>query len=150
MDDFSIAPGVANAFGLIGSAANSIQPGKRPLSSMSPTIVLDADANPIFSCGAAGGPKILTTVLQLIVGRLDLNMSLDECVRAPRVHHQWQPDRAVVESSLSDEVIDKLAAKGHTIEKTPRASVAQAIAIDNQLLSAMADPRVPSSAMGVE
>ncbi|MEZ6074388.1 MAG: gamma-glutamyltransferase [Pirellulaceae bacterium] len=84
MDDFSIAPGVRNAFGLLGSEANVIAPGKRPLSSMSPTIVLDDDRKPILSCGAAGGPKIITTVLQVLVRVLDLSESIERAIAAPR------------------------------------------------------------------
>lgn len=153
MDDFSIAPGVRNAFGLLGSEANVIAPGKRPLSSMSPTIVLDDDRKPILSCGAAGGPKIITTVLQVLVRVLDLGQSIEQAIAAPRVHHQWSPDVAVCENALDDQTVDQLAKMGHKIQRIGSAAVAQGIAMqriagDNAQLTAASDPRVASSAMG--
>ena len=158
MDDFSIAPGVRNAFGLIGSQANLVAPGKRPLSSMSPTIVIDGDRNPVLSCGAAGGPKIITTVLQVLVRTLDLGESIEQAIAAPRIHHQWSPDVAVCENAMEEAVIEQLAAMGHHIERIGSAAVSQGLtrqlsqrpARDDAdvLLSAAADPRVASSAMG--
>ena len=158
MDDFSIAPGVRNAFGLLGSDANLVAPGKRPLSSMSPTVVLDDDRNPVLSCGAAGGPKIITTVLQVLVRALDLGESIERAIAAPRVHHQWSPDVAVSENAVDEKVVEQLAAMGHTIERIGSAAVSQGISIqgtprqagDNSdvLLNAASDPRVASSAMG--
>src|SRR5439155_9751119 len=91
MDDFSIAPGQPNAFGLIGAEANAVEPRKRPLSSMSPTIVLE-NGQPILTLGAAGGPTIITQVVQTLVRRLDLNLPLDQALAQPRIHHQWSPD----------------------------------------------------------
>lgn len=151
MDDFSIAPGVRNAFGLVGSSANAVAPGKRPLSSMSPTIVLDALGKPILSCGAAGGPKIITTVLQLLVRTLDLGQSLEQSLAEPRVHHQWSPDSAVCESSLTDDVMAKLHDMGHAIERLRSVAVAQGVEFSaGDMLRSASDPRVPSSALGVE
>lgn len=153
MDDFSIAPGVRNAFGLLGSDANLVAPSKRPLSSMSPTIVLDADRNPVLSCGAAGGPKIITAVLQVLVRALDLGESIERAIAAPRVHHQWSPNVAVCENALDDTIVEQLSAMGHSIQRIRSAAVAQGItrqAGDNSdiRLTAASDPRVASSAMG--
>src|SRR5690606_2836971 len=92
MDDFSIMPGVPNAFGLVGAENNAIAPGKRPLSSMSPTIVLDQEKQPILSIGAAGGPKIITAVLLGIVRYLDFEQPLSQAIGDPRFHHQWRPN----------------------------------------------------------
>ncbi len=90
MDDFSIQPGVPNAYGLVGSEANRVQPGKRPLSSMSPTLVLK-DGKPLLTTGAAGGPTIITQVVQSLVNIIDRGMPVREALAAPRVHHQWRP-----------------------------------------------------------
>jgi gamma-glutamyltranspeptidase/glutathione hydrolase len=148
MDDFSIAPGVRNAFGLVGSAANAVAPGKRPLSSMSPTIVVDGDGAPLLSCGAAGGPKIITTTLQVLVRVLDLGESIDQALAAPRLHHQWSPDKAVCEKAFEAGVIEELSKRGHAVERISRAAVAQGMSIASSgELTAASDPRVPSSAM---
>ncbi len=148
MDDFSIAPGVRNAFGLVGSAANAVAPGKRPLSSMSPTLVLDESMRPLLSCGAAGGPKIITTALQILVRVLDLKQSIAEAISAPRVHHQWSPDQAVCERAVDDETRAALASMGHRVTQVARASVAQGLTITPAgELTAASDPRVPSAAL---
>ncbi len=149
MDDFSIAPGVRNAFGLVGSKANVIAPGKRPLSSMSPTIVLAADGEPMLSCGAAGGPKIITAVLQILVRVLDLGQSIDEAIAAPRVHHQWSPDKAICENAIAEPIVDRLIEYGHQVSRIPTAAVAQGVAIQGHELTSAADRRVPSAAMGI-
>ena len=146
LDDFSLAPGVRNAFGLLGSEANLIAPGKRPLSSMSPTIVLDADQRPVLSCGAAGGPRIITAVLQILVRTLDLGQPLDEALAAPRVHQQWSPDQSVCEQSLPESLYQELESMGHNVRRIASSAVAQGISWDGQQLMAAADPRVPSSA----
>ena len=148
MDDSSIAPEVRNAFGLLGSEANVIAPGKRPLSSMRPPIVLDDDRKPILSCGAAGGPKIITTVLQVLVRVLDLGESIERAIAAPRVHHQWSPDVAVCENALDDQTAQQLANMGHKIQRISSAAVAQGISLHDSQLTAAADPRVASSALG--
>ncbi len=148
MDDFSIAPGVRNAFGLVGSQANAVAAGKRPLSSMSPTIVLNDAGQPILSCGAAGGPKIITTTLQVLVRVLDLGQSIDEAIAAPRLHHQWSPDKAVCENAVSAELVAELARRGHSIEQIKRAAVSQGLArLESGAMIAASDPRVPSSAL---
>lgn len=146
MDDFSLAPGVRNAFGLLGSAANQLAPGKRPLSSMSPTIVVRQDGSPCFTCGAAGGPRIITAVLQALVSRMDLGLELSETISSPRVHHQWSPDRAVLERRVPEAVFKAMKKKGHDVSRANSLAVAQAIAIESGQLMAASDPRVSSAA----
>lgn len=148
MDDFSIAPNTPNAFGLVGSENNSIAPGKRPLSSMSPTLVLNDKQQPVLSCGAAGGPKIITAVLRILTAVLDQNLSVADAVAAPRVHHQWQPDEAVVEERLPESILSDLKNRGHVTRSISASAIAQAIQwTSDGNLQAASDPRVPSSAM---
>jgi gamma-glutamyltranspeptidase/glutathione hydrolase len=148
MDDFSAQPGTPNAFGLLGSKNNAIEPGKRPLSSMSPTIVL-RDGRPVLTLGAAGGPKIISQIVLAIIQALDLRMPLDQSIGASRWHHQWHPDRLMVEASLESEWIERLTARGHEVEILESAGVMQAIMCDaaGQFLGA-SDPRVPGEALG--
>jgi len=144
MDDFSSQPGVPNTFGLIGAENNAIEPGKRPLSSMSPTIVLDGKGEPVLTVGAAGGPKIITQVVQTIVRRLDFRQTLTDAVSAPRVHHQWRPDRVLTEELVSEAVQAHLKNLGHKIELIERSGVTQAIAVEaDGPLVGVHDPRVP-------
>jgi gamma-glutamyltranspeptidase/glutathione hydrolase len=137
MDDFSISPGVPNAFGLVGSKANAIEPGKRPLSSMSPTMVLDLQDQPVMTCGAAGGPRIINATLQTLLRCLDLGVPIGEAIAASRLHHQWQPDILSCEGSLGgpfdrakqqpNQLIDQLKAKGHQIKLAGTLAIAQGI-----------------------
>jgi gamma-glutamyltranspeptidase/glutathione hydrolase len=144
MDDFSSQPGVPNAFGLIGAENNAIAPLKRPLSSMSPTIVLDQRAKPVMTVGAAGGPKIITQVLLAITRCLDLDQSLDQAISGPRFHHQWRPDRVLVESATADEVVEGLRNYGHNIEQIQHSGITQAIGVsETGKLIGVHDPRVP-------
>lgn len=92
MDDFSKSTGEKNAFGLLGSELNWIKAGKRPLSSMSPTLVMK-DGKVVLGLGGSGGPKIITATLQTLLGSLSLNLNVKEAVSRPRIHHQWQPDK---------------------------------------------------------
>lgn len=149
MDDFSISPGQPNAFGLIGAEANAVEPGKRPLSSMSPTIVL-RNKQPILAVGAAGGPTIITQVLQVLVRVLDLEQSLGAAVSAPRVHHQWRPDKLRVEESLAAKTRTALQERGHKLEETAGIGVCQAVGVEpaSGHLIGVHDPRVPGSAAG--
>ena len=149
MDDFSIHPGAANAFGLVGAEANAIAPGKRPLSSMSPTIVLK-DGAPVMTVGAAGGPKIISQAVLTIVNRIDLGMELEAAVAAPRFHHQWSPDRLVHERSLGPELAGELTKRGHWLQSAPYMGVTQAVAwLENeQMFTAVHDPRVEGQAAG--
>ena len=151
MDDFSIMPGVPNAFGLVGAENNSVAPGKRPLSSMSPTIVLDADDNPILTVGAAGGPKIITQVILTIVRYLDFQEPLAEAAMGPRFHHQWQPNSVLVEKTLPAEIVAGFRQRGHVIEEVSGSSGGrtQAIAVGQKGgLVGVADPRGGGAAAG--
>jgi gamma-glutamyltranspeptidase/glutathione hydrolase len=148
MDDFSAQPGVPNAFGLLGSHNNAIEPGKRPLSSMSPTLVLLND-RPVLTLGAAGGPKIITQVVLGIVRTLDLGMPLDEAVAAGRWHHQWRPRTLMLEASLDGPWIERLKARGHKLELLESAGVMQAVMRnDTGPFIGVHDPRVPGQALG--
>ncbi len=115
MDDFSIQPGVPNAFKLIGSDANAIAPGKRPLSSMSPTIVLDEKGEPLISLGAAGGPTIITQVLCVLTAHIDLGDDLSSAMARPRIHHQWSPPTLRIEDMFPAAVQKDLKARGHEL-----------------------------------
>ncbi len=149
MDDFSIQPGVPNAFGLIGAEHNAIAPGKRPLSSMSPTIVLDEKQQPILSIGAAGGPKIITQVLLGVIRTLDYGQPLESAVGDPRFHHQWRPNQLGIEAGASREWSTELTARGHQIRTLPSAGVCQAIArMSDGRLVGVSDPRIPGKAAG--
>lgn len=120
MDDFSAKPGVPNQFGLIGGKANAIQPGKRMLSSMTPTIVCE-DGELRYVLGAPGGGRIITGVLQVLLNLVDHDMTLKRAVEAPRIHHQWLPDHIQWEAlALPRDVRRALAAKGHKFRATPR------------------------------
>ncbi len=146
MDDFSAQPGVPNFFGLLGAEANSVQPGKRPLSSMSPTIVLK-DNQPVLTLGAAGGPTIITQVVQGIINYIDLGMPLPDAIGAPRIHHQWRPDTLAIESSLDPKLVQALEDLGHEIEDRGSMGITQAIATtdDDQLIGTH-DPRAGNGA----
>lgn len=149
MDDFSIAPGQPNAFGLVGADANAVAARKRPLSSMSPTIILQ-DGQPVLTVGAAGGPTIISQVLQTVVRCLDLKMPLPEAVASPRIHHQWSPDTLRVENGLDDAIRQGLAARGHSLTPVVRMGVCQAIFFDIESKSFLGvhDPRTPGKAAG--
>jgi gamma-glutamyltranspeptidase/glutathione hydrolase len=142
MDDFSAQPGVPNVFGLIGAEANAIAPGKRPLSSMSPTIVL-RDGKPVFTVGAAGGPTIISQAVLAIIHFVDHDMTPSQALGQARFHHQWKPDRLLVEKALGQATIDALRAKGHTVKVTDSIGAAQAIGLGQGRRSffGAADPR---------
>jgi gamma-glutamyltranspeptidase/glutathione hydrolase len=146
MDDFSAQPGKPNAFGLVGAENNAVAPGKRPLSSMTPTIVLK-DGQPVMTVGAAGGPKIITSVLLAILRRLDFDQSLADAVGSPRIHQQWMPDVLTIEEKMPKEIVEQLKAKGHKIDEIDSGAVAQAIEIDDKgHFVGVHDPRVPGKA----
>ncbi len=149
MDDFSIQPGVANYFGLIGASANSVQPGKRPLSSMSPTLVFK-DGKPIIAIGAAGGPKIISQVVLELVSMLDLGLTPEQALAQPRIHHQWYPDELMVEQTLPQNLQDALAARGHKMKVLPSSGVSQIVARspDSKGFVGAADPRAGGKAEG--
>jgi gamma-glutamyltranspeptidase / glutathione hydrolase len=140
LDDFTAAPGASNAFGLVGFEANLPGPGKRPLSSMSPTIVLK-DGKPVLVTGSPGGSRIISTVLQVIVNVLDYHMDIAAAVAAPRLHHQWLPDEVRVEHGFAEDTLAALRAKGHRVIEPMGQTSANSIAVtDNGLLGAP-DPR---------
>ncbi len=114
LDDFTAAPGAANAFGLIGFEANLPGPGKRPLSSMSPTIVLK-DGKPVLVTGTPGGSRIISAVTQVIVNSIDYRMDIAAAVAAPRLHHQWLPDHVRVERGFPPDVLAELRSMGHDV-----------------------------------
>ena len=144
MDDFSVQSGLPNAFGLIGADANAIAPGKRPLSSMSPTLVLDPSGRPRLTLGAAGGPTIISQVTQALIYTIDLHLPLGQALAAPRIHHHWRPDTLVVERSLGEGTIAALRAMGHKVEVRDKLGACQGAAITpSGTLVAIPDPRVP-------
>ncbi len=140
MDDFSAKPGTPNAFGLIGGEFDAVEPGKRMLSSMAPTIVLK-DGKPFIITGAAGGSRIISTVLQIIVNVIDHQMNIAEATNAPRVHHQWYPEELRVETGLSPDTLRLLMEKGHSISIKKTMGAAQSIHIEQGKLFASPDPR---------
>ena len=150
MDDFSAKPGVPNAFGLVGNDANAIEPGKRPLSSMTPTIVLK-DNKPFIILGSPGGSTIITTVLQTILNVTVHNMGIQEAVSAPRIHSQWLPDVIMAEQySIIKDVEESLKIKGHIIEpyKWTKIGEMNAILINENGYFGAADTRGENSAVG--
>jgi gamma-glutamyltranspeptidase/glutathione hydrolase len=151
MDDFAKAPYEPNSYGLIDTLGrNAVAPYKRPLSSMTPTIVTK-DGRTVFVTGSPGGPRIISTVLQTIVNRIDYGMDVQQAVSAPRVHHQWVPDVLRVEAAISDDVVEALRARGHEVEVSDWDwSVAEAVAIDPETgwHTGGSDPRSQGLALG--
>ena len=140
LDDFTAAPGASNAFGLVGFEANLPGPGKRPLSSMSPTIVLK-DGKPVLVTGSPGGSRIISTVLQVIVNVIDYHMDVAAAVAAPRLHHQWLPDEVRIEHGFSEETLAGLKAKGHTVVEPMGQTSANSILVTPDGLLGAPDPR---------
>ena len=129
MDDFSAKPGVPNQFGLVGGKANAIEPGKRMLSSMTPTIVCK-DGKLRYVIGAPGGGRIITGVMQVLINAIDHQMPLERALRAPRIHHQWRPDLLQWEDlALPKDVRQGLLKKGHKISRNWR-GIAQVFAAE--------------------
>ena len=139
MDDFTADPGKPNAFGLIQSDRNAPRPGRRPLSSMSPTIVLE-DGRPRLVLGASGGPRIITSVLNVLVGVMDRGLALPDAMRSARFHHQWQPDEVVVSREVSPAVAEGLARRGHRIAAAHGSGHVEAIAIEDGRYVGTSDP----------
>lgn len=142
MDDFSAKPGVANAYGLVGGDANAVAPAKRPLSSMTPTMVLK-DGQPVLVTGSPGGARIITAVLQTVVNVIDFGMNPAEAASVPRVHHQWTPDELRVEKGLSPDTIALLKARGHNVVVKPTMGRTQTIQLRGGALYGYSDPRNP-------
>jgi gamma-glutamyltranspeptidase/glutathione hydrolase len=145
LDDFAAKPGAPNAFGLIGGEANAPAPRKRPLSSMSPTIVMK-DGKPFLITGSPGGSRIITTVLQVIVNVLDFHNNMTAAVDAPRVHDQWQPDAVFAEGALPEETVRGLAARGHTVKVGGKWGSANSIRVTADTIEGAADPRTRGAA----
>jgi gamma-glutamyltranspeptidase/glutathione hydrolase len=141
LDDFAAKPGAPNAFGLVGlNMANAPAPGKRPLSSMTPTIVLK-DGKPVLVTGSPGGSRIITAVLQIIINTLDLRMNVADAVAAPRLHHQWLPDEVWAERGIPAELLRALEARGHKIVPRIWGTSANSIRITPKAMVGAADTR---------
>ena len=142
MGDFSAKPGVANAYGLVGGEANSVAAGKRPLSSMTPTLVLK-DGKPVLVTGSPGGARIITTVLQTVMNTIDYNMNPAESAAALRVHHQWTPDELRVEQGFNVDTKRLLEQQGHTVNIKASMGRTQTIERQGDVLWGYSDPRNP-------
>lgn len=149
MDDFSAQPGVPNSAKLIGAEANAIAPGKRPLSSMSPTIVLK-NGQPILAVGGAGGPTIISQTLLNLIAILDFGQDVATALGNPRFHHQWSPDEVKIERAVSSAVRTELRRRGHRLSEVNTIGVSQAVAYDllTGRFSGAHDPRVAGKAAG--
>ena len=149
MDDFSAKPGVPNKYGLVGNAANAIEPGKRMLSSMSPTIVENSEGELFMVIGSPGGSTIITTTAQIIMNVIDFGMDINEAVEIPRFHHQWMPDFIQIEErSFSYETIKALESRGHDILLRGSIGEANCIQVKEGFMFGAADSRRNSSALG--
>lgn len=152
MDDFSSRENTPNSYGLIGRVANSIEPGKRMLSSMTPTIVVDSKGQVVLATGSPGGSTIITTVLQVIVNVLDHGMDIADAVGMPRFHHQWLPDRVIYEPwGISPDTLKILETRGHTFVTLPWGrglGDANSVMRSGDELLGMSDPRNRGGAAG--
>ncbi len=145
MDDFVSKPGVPNAYGLLGDVANSVEAAKRPLSSMSPTIVF-ANGKPWFATGGMGGSRIISGVLQTIVNVIDHGMNIADASGQPRMHHQWFPDRLSLEPGFSPDTVQILKERGHDVQlRTRWLGTVQIAAYKDGTFRGAADPRMPNS-----
>jgi gamma-glutamyltranspeptidase/glutathione hydrolase len=147
MDDFSVKPGVPNMYGAVGNEKNAIAPGKRMLSSMTPTIVMK-DKKPYLVVGTPGGTTIPTSVFQTIVNVIDFKMSPEDAVNKPKFHHQWLPDEIFVENDFDATTIAALEAMGYTIKKRASIGRTELIQIRNKKIIAVADKRGEDAAVG--
>jgi gamma-glutamyltranspeptidase/glutathione hydrolase len=150
MDDFSVKPGEPNIFGLLGNEANAIEPGKRPLSSMTPTIIFTPDGKPYLIVGSPGGGRIITSVLHTIIRLIDFNMELEDAVDYPRFHHQWYPDEIQIERELMDAQTQKRLLKmGHRIRNISKFGRIDAILFSTEgLMKGYSDSRGYGKAIG--
>ena len=144
MDDFAAKPGVPNAYGLIGGEFNAIEPEKRMLSSMTPTIVIK-DGEPFLVTGSPGGSRIITTTLQVIMNVIDHEMNIAEATNAVRVHHQWLPDVLEYEQGLNGDTINLLTQKGHKVAVQDAMGGTQSVMSVDGILSGASDPRRPGA-----
>lgn len=141
MDDFVALPGVPNAYGLVGKESNAVAPGKKPLSSMTPTIVLDPQGQVVMAIGASGGPLIISSTLQVLSNVIDFGMDPEEAVSAPRMHHQWMPEVLSIEPGISRDVQQNLSARGHELKEWTFFSSVQLVVVEEGLFVGAADPR---------
>jgi len=147
MDDFAPKPGEANSYGLVQGEANAIAPGKTPLSSMTPTIVM-RDGKPYLALGSPGGPTIINSVLEVIVNVVDFGMNVQDAVNWPRFHHQWQPDELRMEPGYSPDTVALLEKRGYAVKRVNAQGEVAAIRFNNGWLEGAADPRTESTAEG--
>ncbi len=140
MDDFAAEAGVANIYGLVQSKRNGVEAGKRPLSSMSPTIVLK-DGKPVLLLGGSGGPRIISSVLNVLLNVVDFGMPLQDAMTTPRIHHQWQPDQVFFDKAPPSNWTIGLTARGHKLSEQCKTGIIQAILIQNGELTGASDPR---------
>ncbi|WP_298907268.1 gamma-glutamyltransferase [uncultured Psychrobacter sp.] len=146
MDDFSAKPGVPNGYGLIGGDANAVEANKRPLSSMSPTLVFK-DSKPYIVTGSPGGSRIITTVTQVISNVIDHDMNIAEATHAPRIHDQWLPDEIRIEKALNIDTIKKLESMGHKVNPQAAMGSTQSIMITPNGVYGSSDPRIVDAAV---
>tara|TARA_B100000609_G_scaffold147008_1_gene118766 strand:- start:592 stop:1344 length:753 start_codon:yes stop_codon:yes gene_type:complete len=144
MDDFVSAPGVPNQFGLLGGEANKIEPFKRPLSSMTPTLVFK-DSNPIIATGSPGGSVIITAVLQFLLNTLVFDMEISDATVVPRIHHQWDPDILFLERGFDINHAKKIESFGQKIMITGPRTALESLEIKNDLIYGYGDTRRPDS-----
>ena len=146
MDDFSAKPGVPNGYGLLGGEANAVEANKRPLSSMSPTLVFK-DNTPFIVTGSPGGSRIITTVTQIISNVIDHDMNIAEATHAPRIHDQWLPDEIRVEKALNVDTVKKLESMGHTVSPKAAMGSTQSIMLTPNGVYGSSDPRIVDAAV---
>ena len=144
MDDFSSKPGVPNGYGLLGSEANAIQANKRPLSSMTPTIIFKDD-KPYLVLGSPGGSRIITTVLQVALNVMEHKMNVAQAVNSPRIHHQWLPEVLMMEKGFGPDTEKILKEKGYNLYPSSTMGSVQAIIKEGEYFYGAADPRRPGS-----
>jgi gamma-glutamyltranspeptidase/glutathione hydrolase len=150
MGDFNLRPGWTSEDGSIGTEPNLIAPGKRMLSSMTPVILLETK-QPVAAFGSPGGRSIINTVMQVLVNLVDLDMTLEEAVKAPRIHHQWFPDRLYVEKAMPRHVQDALRARGHTLKEKDFIGDCHALSFQpiTGVITGVADQRIDGCAAGL-
>jgi len=150
MGNFTLRPDIPDPFGLMGSVDNQIMPGRRPVSSMTPLMVL-RDGVPFLLTGSPGGSKIITTNLQLLVNVLEHGMNIADATAAPRIHHQWYPDRLEVESGFSPDALRILTGRGHNLRFSAGMGSLQTVLFDGELYYGYSDPRRPGAmSLGVQ
>jgi gamma-glutamyltranspeptidase/glutathione hydrolase len=141
IDDFALVPGAINQFNLVQGEMNLVAPGKRPLSSMTPTLLFDGDR--VVGCaGGSGGPRIISNVVNVLIATFVFGLDVRAAIESPRTHHQWLPDRLTVEPEVPADVRDALAKKGYTIHLNPEPTGVQAVRVrDDGTMEAWSEPR---------